>query len=556
MIRRLHEIEPPKLALPSEKSNKSEDSTAQESLASEFKKLLERARSGMASARDEVSALGSALAQAVSSVRQQKFEIDGPQQSQDVDAGSEDIEVADDQSSHADVVLNGPCTNERVQHGERGQTSESGIGEGEVSSDLENFDDGEVELDGDGGEILLDDEVVYADLEDLDAGAEISTDALNLAAQLVSQQTQASQVIDSSNSNVDMDSQLELESGLTRVVQNTSEEGEDEEFVDEYIDDDLVSQTNTSNFLRPQVATNSSDARSNEEFVAQDQEIEQFLSRYQTEADASAGSSGDDTQFRAMNAENREGIDLDRMMNVQKREISSWTPAAPVEGFSPMKERNSELSMQLTLLRQAFDSLKAQTMGQNDSKSKSATSGISGVGAASEPRAAQNDGAPRVAKYLNRATSQKMLERIETALKEAAKSRDGKTITLRLEPLQLGQVKCEVSLRDGLLQARITPQNPEVMHTLRENAHELQGALRRLGLNVDRVTVQVLGEKDASNFASTAGFLDGKSFQENGNNMPGKGGQTPVKTFGNEIADVTRAGTSDAGITAADHWIA
>jgi hypothetical protein len=75
-------------------------------------------------------------------------------------------------------------------------------------------------------------------------------------------------------------------------------------------------------------------------------------------------------------------------------------------------------------------------------------------------------------------------------------------------------------------------------------------------LNVDRVTVQVLGEKDASNFASTAGFLDGKSFQENGNNMPGKGGQTPEKTFGNEIADVTRAGTSDAGITAADHWIA
>ena len=65
MIRRLHEIEPPKLALPSEKSNKSEDSTAQESLASEFKKLLERARSGMAGARDEVSALGFALAQAV-----------------------------------------------------------------------------------------------------------------------------------------------------------------------------------------------------------------------------------------------------------------------------------------------------------------------------------------------------------------------------------------------------------------------------------------------------------------------------------------------------------
>ena len=556
MIRRLHEIEPPKLALPSEKSNKSEDSTAQESLASEFKKLLERARSGLSGARDEVTALGFALAQAVSTVRQQKVEIHGPEETQDVDVGLEDVEVVDGQSDHTEVMLNGPVTKGRLQGNQTGPTDDVGDEEELVSTDVESFDESEVVLDGDGGEIHLDDEIVYADVEDLDVGTEVSTDTLNLAAQLVSQQGQTSQAVDTSQDAADVEVQLEMGSGLTRVVQNNTEEGDEEEFVEEYVDDDIASQITTSSFSRPQVATKSSDSRSSDDFVAQDPEIEQFLSKYQDEGDTSTHGLGDDAQFRATNGEGRGGIDVDRMMNSQKREVASWIPTAPVDGFSPIKERNSELSMQLTLLRQAFDSLKAQTMGTSDSKSRSSTSGISGVGAASEPRAAQNDNAPRVAKYLNRATSQKMLERIESALKEAAKSRDGKTITLRLEPLQLGQVKCDVSLRDGLLQARITPQNPEVLHTLRDHAHELQGALRRLGLNVDRVTVQVLGEKDPTNFASTAGFLDGKSFQENGNNMPGKGRQTPEKTFGNEIADVTRAGTSDAGITPADHWIA
>jgi hypothetical protein len=134
-----------------------------------------------------------------------------------------------------------------------------------------------------------------------------------------------------------------------------------------------------------------------------------------------------------------------------RREVSEWFDTGLMAGASPSKEKNGELSMQLSLLRQAYDSLKAQTSPSVDSKSKAQSGGISGVSASAEPRAAQNDTAPRVAKYLNRATSQKMMERIETALKEAARSRDGKTITLRLDPMQLGQVKCDVSMRDGLL---------------------------------------------------------------------------------------------------------
>jgi hypothetical protein len=70
------------------------------------------------------------------------------------------------------------------------------------------------------------------------------------------------------------------------------------------------------------------------------------------------------------------------------------------------------------------------------------------------------------------------------------------------------------------------------------------------------VTVQVLSEKDPAAFAQTPGFLDGKSFQDNGGDLTGNQGQTPEKSFGNKFADVTGASTSDAGIAPADHWIA
>jgi flagellar hook-length control protein FliK len=149
-----------------------------------------------------------------------------------------------------------------------------------------------------------------------------------------------------------------------------------------------------------------------------------------------------------------------------------------------------------------------------------------------------------------------MLERVESALKEAARTRDGKTISLKLEPVNLGQVKVDVSLRDGSLHARVTPQNKEVLTALREHSHELQGALRRLGLNVERVTVQVVGDSFQQSMQESKGFFDGKSFQGDRNNMPGQERQVPENRFGNEFADVSKAGIAEIETAKADHWIA
>ncbi len=557
MIRSLHEIEPPKLSLPSEPSNKSEDSTAQESLAAEFKKLLERARSGIAGVRDEVSALGFALSQAVSTVQHQREEIrvadeDGRTQ---VEGPTEDVSDTGSGAGDSVQVVDG---NQCSQRSAGGPAVEDEIEDEEVvSTELESLVEEGVDLEGDGEEIVLDDEVAFIDSSDVGLKDEVTINEQTLAAQVVAQNAQNAQKIQVVDGSGDVEERISTESSFQRVVLNGSDEEEEGvEVGDEFTDAGVLARSATSEMARPELRTQHGPEHDTQEYSTGDEELDRFLEKYRTDTPTEEFNGGQESRMHSALADNSGGLDLDRVSNPLKRELSAWKQDSMVEGFVPSKDQNKELSIQLTLLRQAFDTLKTQMIGQGEARSKSSSSGISGVGASAEPKATQNDSAPRAARYLNRAASQKMMERIETAIKEAARSRDGKTITLRLEPLQLGQVKCDVSMRDGLLHARITPQNQEVVQTVREHSHELQSALRRLGLNVDRVTVQVLSEKEAVPFANTAGFLDGKSFQENDGKMPTQQGQTPERSFGNKFADVSAASTPDAGIAPADHWIA
>lgn len=557
MIRRLHEIEPPKLALPSEQSNKSEDPTAKESLASEFKKLLERARGGLSGARDEVTALGFALSQSVSSVKQQQVQVQGAEQGQETDSnqdlgeGERDEVVDCNGQRGVDVMKDTSRRSENGPVDDGSADDESGLG-----SNLQDVDDGGTDLDQCGEGITLDEEIVYSELEELDRESDVVTDKSHLGAQVTSQHIAVSQNQAEVAHNTEVDVDVQVESGLKRVILSGEQEVKEETWTEDIESDAIMSRVGASELARPQLSSTQGGVKGGETRSTGNEEIDRLLAQFQNEASPSTAYFEGDFHPRALGGEGRPGQDADRAGMALRRELSEWNDTNAFMTASPMRERNGELSMQLSLLRQAYDSLKTQTSSSTDTKSKSQSAGISGVGATAEPRAAQSDGTPRVAKYLNRATSQKMMERIETALKEAARSRDGKTITLRLDPMQLGQVKCDVSMRDGLLHARITPQSQDVVHAVREHAHELQTALRRLGLNVDRVTVQVVSEKDPGSFALNQGFPDGKSFQNNGNNMPGQERQAPENTFGNEFADVPRSGTPDAGFTPADHWIA
>lgn len=110
---------------------------------------------------------------------------------------------------------------------------------------------------------------------------------------------------------------------------------------------------------------------------------------------------------------------------------------------------------------------------------------------------ARGEGANQT-KALPKHTMTRTMEKVEEVLKEAARSRDGRTISVRLDPPSLGHVKIDVSLREGALHARVIAESPQVAALLRERSAELQALLRRLDLQVQHVSVAVHSE-DARN---------------------------------------------------------
>jgi flagellar hook-length control protein FliK len=230
------------------------------------------------------------------------------------------------------------------------------------------------------------------------------------------------------------------------------------------------------------------------------------------------------------------------------------TAASPLKGSSV--NPNGELSIQMAMLRQAFEGVKGFGSPQREGASKQEFYPSQTVGAAGESRGARGDLQGKASKPMTRPQVQRMLERVETAMKEAARTRDGKTIRFRVEPFNLGEVKVDVSLREGGLHARLKAENQNVAMVLREKAHELQGALRKLGLDVDNVTVTVSEDEDAQYAAGQQNLSDGKSFQEERNNMPSQVVQVVETTVGNELAEVSPLGPSKVTDAILDHWVA
>jgi flagellar hook-length control protein FliK len=151
------------------------------------------------------------------------------------------------------------------------------------------------------------------------------------------------------------------------------------------------------------------------------------------------------------------------------------------------------------------------------------------------------------AKALPRVLALRTLEKVESALKEVARSKDGKTISVRLDPPELGTVKIDVSFREGNLHARIVAESAQVNTMLREKSHELQGLLRRIGLDADKVSVSVGSEQGAFGQQSQAGEGNGSgsfSQQRSFSDMLGSGDGAAVES------------AQSAAVNTLDHWVA
>lgn len=76
----------------------------------------------------------------------------------------------------------------------------------------------------------------------------------------------------------------------------------------------------------------------------------------------------------------------------------------------------------------------------------------------------------------------------------AALRQNGGSVTLRLNPEQLGFMKIEMSLKEGRVDARIEASNDAARHLLEQSVDRLRAALEARGLIVDRLEVKPVNE--------------------------------------------------------------
>jgi len=161
----------------------------------------------------------------------------------------------------------------------------------------------------------------------------------------------------------------------------------------------------------------------------------------------------------------------------------------------------------------------------------------------------QDNGGRSASKLVPRAAVLQAVEKVEAVLKEAVRAKDGTSISLRLDPPSLGNVKVDVTLREGMLHARLVAESPQVNALLRERAHELQATLRRLGLDVERVSVAVSSENGSMNWGDGLYESNGRNFEESG-----LGGWAAVSA--DEVLQAREAGLGQIQGANLDHWVA
>ena len=550
------------------------DDQERSELSIEFTQLLEQAKGTIATGHDEVMALGMALAQAIPTMQRAREEVEERPEHDDAgqhdgeDNFGDDQDIIDDRSPKqsdcqrltSDSAASGGKTVEKQGNRDSSQEvtqvvngGENDQGQGDqidikAGLDLSFMQDQSAQDDS-----LATTKLVLEEVEGLDVQRAIST----VAEQLTASDTQLS---DDGNNQ-----QLQLQQIDTKVV--TFRSGDDSKQDDSEEEEQLGSFTSTADVLANEdnlhvvkqergpskqhvSELEEGGAQAQPQVMNAEQVVEQKLGVKSIQENLSEGANNLANRIQKQNeALTKQGQTL-RAENVLGAE-----GAAPA--FSKTTEQLQESGIKLMLLRQAFESLRAQRHETNEPKQRQSTSQVGAAGATQENKSVSNEGSARGSKNLSRSTTQRMLERVEASLKEAARSRDGKTISLRLDPAQLGRVKVDVTLRDGALHARLTPENQQVFVALREHSQELQSILRKLGLNVDTVTVTVSsdGSKDNSEIGREQ-TGNGKSFQESRNKMPEHTGQLAENTFGSELAELSAAGTPQSNGVLRDHWVA
>ena len=547
MIRSLHpeEAQQSASAITSAKENReARDEGEYEALSSEFKNLLSKISTQYGTMPDQSVALGFALAQSIQQVKPADEKLVTPEPREEVQRDESDDSqhayefVGDEDSTHGEIreqVSDRETKTEKKAEKEQTKTSIKATSETDDTELLE--------------EAVSNEGAVIA--EDVEVTPETT---------MVAQQN----IVTNTGKDAEETSEIATKVG---VALKKSDAGESEEDVEEealFGDFEDLSEGAQDSSKGPKMgkmklAKDAPKAENPGPMRSEHVSVDDKTTHGDTRANATelANDSGlnqfDQSDMSGVKKAVRIG---DEAMRKQQAEIT--TPVMPEGQVRNQSSTKNTSSINMALLQQAFE--RVQMMGSSVPKAqKSADTSASVLQspmASSSAQSERGEEASKASRPNQRSNLARMLQRVNETLKEAARSRDGKSITLKLDPVDMGKVRVDVTLREGRLHAKITPDNQEVMQSLRENAHDLQASLRKLGLSVDSVSVSI-GLERSEEEQQGQNLSGGSSFQDEGHNLPFEDSQLPENMFGNEIAsNPTATGSEGSSSPEIDHWIA
>ncbi len=145
-------------------------------------------------------------------------------------------------------------------------------------------------------------------------------------------------------------------------------------------------------------------------------------------------------------------------------------------------------------------------------------------------------------------------EQIQKLLDAAAKSKDGNTMVVRLDPPDLGTLTVKITRRADQIFARIVPESPEVEQLLRERASEMTQVLASQGFRTENVQISIGVERSESESFCFDQFGFDRSNADSGDQA---NSDSPVRREVEEQTVLASIGTTPGLSEALDYgWVA
>jgi flagellar hook-length control protein FliK len=141
-------------------------------------------------------------------------------------------------------------------------------------------------------------------------------------------------------------------------------------------------------------------------------------------------------------------------------------------------------------------------------------------------------------------TFSRLLEKVSKVAEEVRRSKDGKSVSLELDPPTLGKIRVDMTLKDGGLHARLFSENTAVSELVRQKSSEIQMLLRKVATNLNEVTVSFGYEGNSSN--SNTSNQSGSSFSQRE--------QSPQLDFASSYKQLQSS--KEVSIVRSEGWIA